>query len=324
MKSKIILISLFCIFAASAQAQGIAEWLQTARTAFENGEYRTVLTNVAKIEEEVGSATKPATAYLRIMSHYRLREYEKCVSSANAYLAAKPAQDETLTEIRTALSDAKEQIRLAEVAKQKKLVEQEAERQRQTELARQKAAFEQEAADRWAQLQTTTDLSALQTFVGKYKDTPSATTAQSRYDRLKKEADLQAKYRNDYAQLEKKLTYEKSEVKRMRNFAIVTGSIGVVGIGGGIVILNKKVEEDDSFFKKYGGVAAIVLGSVVGITGVSLAIPEMNTSKRNVERIEREMNTLRPKMQLSLQPQVMQINPYSKDLAYGVGIRFTF
>ncbi|GHT05956.1 hypothetical protein FACS189440_19960 [Bacteroidia bacterium] len=64
-----ILISL--LFATVAmQAQSIPDWLQTARTAFENSEYRTVLTNVAKIEEAVGSATKPATAYLRIMSHY--------------------------------------------------------------------------------------------------------------------------------------------------------------------------------------------------------------------------------------------------------------
>ncbi|MDR0866527.1 MAG: OmpH family outer membrane protein [Candidatus Symbiothrix sp.] len=75
---------------------------------------------MAKIEEAVGSATKPATAYLRIMSHYRLREYEQCISSANAYLDDKPAQDETLQEINNAIADSK--LRLAE--RQQNTVEQ--------------------------------------------------------------------------------------------------------------------------------------------------------------------------------------------------------
>jgi hypothetical protein len=182
MKSKIILISLLCIFSTTMQAQSVSEWLQTARTAFENGEYRTVLTNVAKIEDAVGSATRPATAYLRIMSHYRLKEYEQCVSAANAYLGAQPAQDETLTEIRTALADAKEQVQLAEAAKQKKLAEQEAERQRQAELARQKAAREREAAAEWEKLKTSEDLTALSSFLNKYGNTPPYTAAKSRYD----------------------------------------------------------------------------------------------------------------------------------------------
>jgi hypothetical protein len=40
----LILISL--PFATTAmQVQSVAEWLQIVRTAFENGEYRTVLTN---------------------------------------------------------------------------------------------------------------------------------------------------------------------------------------------------------------------------------------------------------------------------------------
>ncbi|GHT58464.1 hypothetical protein AGMMS50239_03070 [Bacteroidia bacterium] len=196
MKTRIILISLFCIFAASTQAQGIAEWLQTARTAFENGEYRTVLTNVAKIEEEVGSATKPATAYLRIMSHYRLREYEKCVSSANAYLAAKPAQDETLTEIRTALSDAKEQIRLAEAARQKKLAT-------EKEAQRKQAALEKEAATEWEKLKTSDDITAINAFAQKYAGTPQEKLAKQRSVALLEEKQRQEKieWEQEFAQL---------------------------------------------------------------------------------------------------------------------------
>ncbi|MDR0866270.1 MAG: hypothetical protein LBO74_15255 [Candidatus Symbiothrix sp.] len=39
-------IFLACLFATVAmQAQSVAEWMQTARAAFGNSEYRTVLTN---------------------------------------------------------------------------------------------------------------------------------------------------------------------------------------------------------------------------------------------------------------------------------------
>ncbi|MDR0831027.1 MAG: hypothetical protein LBN95_13110 [Prevotellaceae bacterium] len=176
-------IFLACLFATSAmQAQSVADWLQTARTAFENSEYRTVLTNVAKIEEAVGSATKPATAYLRIMSHYRLQEYEQCISSANAYLADKPAQDETLQEINNAVSESEKILASREAERQRQLAEQETERQRQAELARQKSALEKEAVEQWETLKNSSDLSALSSFLTKYKGTQSETSAQQRYD----------------------------------------------------------------------------------------------------------------------------------------------
>jgi hypothetical protein len=82
-----------------AQDNKLAELLTAAREAFDSGEYSKTLTVVAQIEEIVGSRTKPVTAYLRILSHYRLKEYDKCISAAEAYLADGPAEDETLNEI---------------------------------------------------------------------------------------------------------------------------------------------------------------------------------------------------------------------------------
>jgi TonB family protein len=79
----------------------IREGLTAAREAYDGGNYRTAIQKIKEIETMIGSTTKPATAYIKIMSYYKLQEYENCMDAAEAYLNDKPAQDETLEEIRS-------------------------------------------------------------------------------------------------------------------------------------------------------------------------------------------------------------------------------
>jgi len=78
----------------------IRESLTAAREAYDGGNYRTAIDKIKEVETMIGSTTKPATAYIKIMSYYKLEEYENCMDAAEAYLNDKPAQDETLEEIR--------------------------------------------------------------------------------------------------------------------------------------------------------------------------------------------------------------------------------
>ncbi|MDR1169778.1 MAG: tetratricopeptide repeat protein [Prevotellaceae bacterium] len=81
------------------KVRAVASALADARAAFDSRNYSRALEKVAEIERLTGSATKPATAYIKIMSYYRLEDYENCVHSARAYLNDKPAQDETIDRI---------------------------------------------------------------------------------------------------------------------------------------------------------------------------------------------------------------------------------
>lgn len=175
--------------ATPLHAQNIAEYLQTARAAYENGDYRTVLTSVAKIEEAVGSKTKPATAYLRIMSHYKLQEYDNCISAANDYLSAQPAQDGTLQEIKTALENSqKALVQQKEQARQREIAAREAE-----QAARQKREqFVQDQAAAWEKIKNTDNPDVIKAWYKQYPDSTTAVykVADERYEMLKVNAIL--------------------------------------------------------------------------------------------------------------------------------------
>ena len=104
MKKILSIFVFFCFVLTAIQAQDIEkirESLTAARQAYDSGNYRTAIQKIKEVETMIGSATKPATAYIKIMSYYKLEEYENCMDAAEAYLNDKPAQDETLEEIRS-------------------------------------------------------------------------------------------------------------------------------------------------------------------------------------------------------------------------------
>ena len=104
MKKILSIFVFFCFLLTAIQAQDIEkirESLTAARQAYDSGNYRTAIQKIKEVETMIGSATKPATAYIKIMSYYKLEEYENCMDAAEAYLNDKPAQDETLEEIRS-------------------------------------------------------------------------------------------------------------------------------------------------------------------------------------------------------------------------------
>jgi TonB family C-terminal domain len=97
-------IIMAAMYVAPAYAQDIEKIrvsLAAAREAYDGGNYHKAIEKVKQVEQLIGSTTKPATAYIKIMSYYKLEEYENCMDAAEAYLNDKPAQDETLEEIRS-------------------------------------------------------------------------------------------------------------------------------------------------------------------------------------------------------------------------------
>jgi hypothetical protein len=150
--------TLILLFAASnIYAQDIEKVrtaLTAAREAYEGGDWRTAIAKATELERLIGTSTKPATAYIKIMSYYKLNDYDNCVRSASTYInGGEAAKDETLVEVRRVMQDS------------------------QTTLNRQR-----EAAEQWAQISNSTDLVVLSAFIAKYSDTPSAASARARYD----------------------------------------------------------------------------------------------------------------------------------------------
>jgi len=101
---KILSVFVFLCFATavSVQAQDIEkirEGLTAAREAYDGGNYRKAIEKAEQVEAMIGSTTKPATAYIKIMSYYKLKEYVNCMETASAYMKDNPAQDETQNEI---------------------------------------------------------------------------------------------------------------------------------------------------------------------------------------------------------------------------------
>jgi hypothetical protein len=161
----------------------VFENMNAAREAFGNKEYRTAIDKISVVEREIGSTSKPATSYIKIMSYYYLKEYENCTKAVSDYLnGGEVLQDETLTEIRKVEAESQRVLAEREAERQRQLAAQEAERRRQEEAARAKAARDKEAAERWQQLKESSDLSALSAFIDKYGDTPSKDAAQARYN----------------------------------------------------------------------------------------------------------------------------------------------
>jgi hypothetical protein len=183
-KFTVILSLLFAAGNIHAQnVEKIQESLTAARDAFDSGNYRTAIEKVAEVERMAGVTNMPATAYIKIMSYYRLKEYENCVSAADAYLnGGKAVQDETLTQIRNARQNAQTILARREAERQQQLAAQQAELQRKEEAARTKAAHEKEAAQEWKIIEDSEDLTELSEFIRKYGDTPSKAAAQVRYD----------------------------------------------------------------------------------------------------------------------------------------------
>jgi hypothetical protein len=122
MKSLLKFTAFFVLFltASSTYAQNatkVRENLTAAREAYDSGNYCTAIDKIKVVETEIGSTTKPATAYIKIMSYYKLKEYQNCIDAANAYLADKPAQDETLEEIRKVHGESQKMLATAQTAK---------------------------------------------------------------------------------------------------------------------------------------------------------------------------------------------------------------
>jgi hypothetical protein len=310
---------------------------------------------VAKIEDAVGSKTKPATAYLRIMSHYKLAEYDNCISAANAYLADQPSQDGTLQEISTALADSKEQIRLADVRKkqaqqQQAEAEQAAREKREKFVQEQAAAWEkikntddpdvimawykqypdnttsvykaaderyealktQQAIDEWAKIQTTNDISVVNNFLKKYKDR-SANILQPAQQRKSQIEQIEK-----YAYLQKDLERYKKWRSKSITSGVIWGTVGLGCIAGSIYCFTN----DNTYIKSIGGGG--LLGAGLGITFTS-GFFSIRTYSSQINRIENEMNELRPKIQLSLQPAVLPVNAFdNNNLAYGLHLTVNF
>jgi outer membrane protein assembly factor BamD (BamD/ComL family) len=173
MKSKVVITILFCIFAATTQAQTARDTYLAAQQAYENGNYTTAVTQLNETERLLG-ATNVRIEYLKAMCYYQTRDYEKCVSAADRYFAFKPAQGEDYQRIADLKKQAQEKIQLA------------------AEAQRKKAALVQEAAEEWEKLKTSDNKNALQTFADKYAGTPQEQLAKQRYDALaKQDAEVQ-------------------------------------------------------------------------------------------------------------------------------------
>lgn len=70
---------LFCLIVISIHVQDIEKvhiTLTVAQTAYDGGNYRTAISKIKEVKQLVGSTTKPTTSYVKIMSYYKLKDYE--------------------------------------------------------------------------------------------------------------------------------------------------------------------------------------------------------------------------------------------------------
>ncbi|GHT47151.1 hypothetical protein FACS189440_06850 [Bacteroidia bacterium] len=85
-----------CISAQDFAHAGAA--LTTASEAYESGDYRTALSNVATFEQALGKGTT-YSHYLKIMSFYQLKEYENCIQQVRKYQQTATEEDDYFAEI---------------------------------------------------------------------------------------------------------------------------------------------------------------------------------------------------------------------------------
>ncbi|MDR0507563.1 MAG: hypothetical protein LBH32_12235 [Dysgonamonadaceae bacterium] len=105
-KLSFILVSLLFatspLFAQDYARAGAA--LSAASEAYKSGDYRAALSSVADFEQAMGKATA-YSHYLKIMSYYKLKDYENCKQQAAAYLKTAETDDDYAPEIRNIFSE---------------------------------------------------------------------------------------------------------------------------------------------------------------------------------------------------------------------------
>ena len=369
---RLFILLLFTVTVTAVGAQSHEEQVRTAMRAasdaFNDGKYREAISLVQRLERLIESTTEDYPSYIKIISYYRLGEYQNCTDAAKAYLSTSPKNSREVEEIRTADADSRKKLaakkaeadRIAENAQKKAAREKAATedwirvkdgenvqameawlnrygdtplaqtaRNRITEVknlqaARSKNAFEKEAADEWERIRTTENVQTVQQFLNRYSKSAMAQTARNRITALNEMHNSRTKY----AALQKTLKQQKKE----RNKGYLAGAaLTVVGAGvayGGYYLVNKEVEEGKDDYKTPGYICMGLGGllSVGGIVGISI-MPK--TWGRKINQTKSEMNSLRPSLKLSLQPEIMPLNPSQnifdhKNLAYGFRTTVTF
>ena len=370
---RLFILLLFTVTVTAVGAQSHEEQVRTAMRAasdaFNDGKYREAISLVQRLERLIESTTEDYPSYIKIISYYRLGEYQNCTDAAKAYLSTSPKNSREVEEIRTADADSRKKLaakkaeadRIAENAQKKAAREKAATedwirvkdgenvqameawlnrygdtplaqtaRNRITEVknlqaARAKNAFEKEAADEWARIRTTENVQTVQQFLNRYSNSAMAQTARNRITALNEMHSSRTKY----AALEKKLKQQKKERNKG---CFAAAALTVVGAGvayGGYYLINKEVEEGKEDMKTtgyfcmgFGGLA-----SIGGIVGITIMMPR--GWGREINQTKSEMNSLRPSLKLSLQPEIMPFNPSQnifdhKNLAYGFRTTVTF
>jgi hypothetical protein len=151
--------------------------LSAASEAYESGKYQQTLTSIADFEQALGGKATAYSLYLKIMSYYKLKDYENCIAAVRKYQQSNFEDDDNAAEIRTVYTDAQTKVK-AQIAEKQR---QEEMRRQEEEAARQQAALEQEAAAKWETLKNTNSMDELRDFVMKYENTSLASVAFERF-----------------------------------------------------------------------------------------------------------------------------------------------
>ena len=349
---RLFIILLFTVTVTAAGAQNYEEQVRTAMRAasdaFNDGKYREAINLVQRLERLVESTTEDYPSYIKILSYYRLGEYQNCINTAKTYLSKSPKNSKQVEEIRAADADSR-----------KKLAAQKAEAERIAENARKKAAHEKAASDEWARIKDGENVQAMESWLNRYGDTPLAQTARNRITTVKNLQATRAKNafekeaadewarirttenvqtvqqflnryansamaqtarnriaainemhssRTKYAALEKTLKQQKKD--RNKGY-LAAATLTVVGAGvayGGYYLINKEVEEGKEDLKS-AGYFCMGFGGLVSIGGIIGICIMPRTWGKQINQTKSEMNKLRPYLKLSFQPEIMPINP---------------
>ena len=125
-KVKILFLAIVAIFAIDLQTLQAQDYAKAgaaytaASEAFENKQYAVALEQIAVVEQAMGKTAQ--TRYIRIVSYYNLKDYEKCIAVAREYQQNPPEDDGNAAEIRRIYNDAQTKVK-QQVAQREKRAE---------------------------------------------------------------------------------------------------------------------------------------------------------------------------------------------------------